>query len=242
MNTLAIIPARGGSKRIPHKNIKLLNGKPLFVYTIEAALQSKKITHTVLSTDDKGIADIAAKAGLQNIIIRPAELATDEASVIPVLEHAVTTFGGKHGKIHNVVLLNPTSPLRTSAHIDEALRFFEKSGFDTLLSLCQSPDFFWRKSNMMLYPLNYDIKHRPRKQDYFPGYKENGAIYIAKRDFLMEYHNFLGGLIGCYVMPVEYSIDVDTSFDFWLCEQIIKNKEYIEQIRTPIRKAGYREG
>ena len=140
MNTLAIIPARGGSKRIPHKNIKLLSGKPLAVYTIEAALHSKEITHIVLSTDDEEIAEVALKAGLQNIIMRPAEMATDEASVIPVLEHAVTTFEKNHPKVHTVMLLNPTSPLRTNIHIDEALSFFEKSGFDAVLSLCQCPD------------------------------------------------------------------------------------------------------
>ena len=241
MKTLAIIPARGGSKRVPHKNIKLLNGKPLVIYTIEAALRSKRISDIILSTDDYEIAKIALGVGLSDTIIRPTELATDEASVIPVLEHAVTTFEKNHKKIQTAVLLNPTSPLRTSAHIDEALRFFENGGFDSVLSFCQSPDFIWRKSNMMIYPLNYDIMHRPRKQDYFPSYKENGAIYIAKRDFLMKYHNFLGGLIGSYVMPLEYSFEVDTPFDFWLCEQIIKDKEYVEQIRVPIRPAGYRQ-
>lgn len=221
LNILAIIPARGGSKGVPRKNIRLLCGKPLIAYTIEAALSSKRIDKVVVSTEDEEIAEIARECGAE-IIMRPVELADDSAPTEPVLEHAVKYLKETEGyRADVIVLLQPTSPLRNSQHIDDALDTFFNNKYDSLLSVCPSHSFLWRIDNKGPYPLNYDFKSRPRRQDRQPEYRENGAIYITKYDILMKDHNRLGGRIGWYIMQEEHSWEIDTEFDFWLCEQLM---------------------
>jgi N-acylneuraminate cytidylyltransferase len=217
---IAIIPARGGSKGIPRKNIRLLDGKPLITYSIEAALKSKYIDRVVVSTEDKEIAEVSKKYGAE-IIERPKELATDTAPTEPALEHVIEWLKEHEDyKVDIVVLLQPTSPLRNSKHVDEALDIFLNGDYDSLLSVCPSHAFIWKIIENS-YPINYDFKNRPRRQDKEPEYRENGAIYITKYKILTGNHNRLGGKIGLYVMPEEYSTEIDTEFDFWLCEKIL---------------------
>lgn len=223
-NIIAIIPARGGSKGVPRKNIRLLNNKPLVAYTTEAALGSKYIDRVIVSTEDAEIAKIAKDYGAE-VIMRPEELATDSSPAEPVLEHVVSYLKEAEGyQADVIVLLQPTSPLRNSQHIDEALEIFFNKGYGSLLSVCSSHIFLWRTGKDGVYPLNYDFKNRPRRQDREPEYRENGAIYITKCDILMRDHNRLSGKIGLYVMPEENSPEIDTEFDFWLCEQLITLK------------------
>ncbi|MBA7636689.1 N-acylneuraminate cytidylyltransferase [subsurface metagenome] len=218
---IAIIPARGGSKGIPRKNVRLLCGKPLIAYAIEAALDSKYIDRVLVSTEDEEIAEIAREYGSE-VIERPSELADDFSTTEPVLEHAVRYMEETEGYQPNViVLLQPTSPLRNHQHIDEALEAFFTNKYDSLLSVCSSYAFLWKVDDKRLHPLNYDFQNRPRRQDREPEYRENGAIYITKHDILMHRHNRLGGKIGLYIMPVEASWEIDTEFDLWLCEQLI---------------------
>ena len=219
---IAIIPARGGSKGIPRKNIRLLGGKPLIAYTIEAALKSKYIDKVIVSTDDEEIASLVRKYGVE-IIMRPTELATDEAPTEPVVEHAVSWLEEHENyKPEIIVLLQPTSPLRNYNHIDEALDIFLNSNYNSLLSVCPSHAFIWKARENGAYPINYDFKNRPRRQDKEPEYKENGAIYIMKYKTLMKQHRILDGKIGLYIMPEESSIEIDTEFDLWLCEQVVE--------------------
>jgi len=221
---IAIIPARGGSKGIPRKNIRLLAGKPLIAYSIEAALKSKYIDRVIVSTEDEEIAEISKKYGAE-VIKRPDELATDTAPTEPALEHVVKWLKEYEDyKTDIIVLLQPTSPLRNSKYIDEALDIFLNSDYNSLLSVCPSHAFIWKMSENS-YPINYDFKNRPRRQDKEPEYRENGAIYITKYKILMENHNRLGGKIGLYVMPEKHSIEIDTEFDFYLCEQMLDLKE-----------------
>ena len=221
---LAIIPARGGSKGIPRKNIRLLAGKPLIAYTIEAGSKSKCIDKTVVSTEDKEIAEKSREYGAE-VIERPKELATDTAPTEPVLEHVVEWLKEHEGyKSDIVVLLQPTSPLRNNKHFDEALDIFLNNDYDSLLSVCPSHAFIWKVREDGAYPINYDFKSRPRRQDKEHEYKENGALYIMKYETLISNHNRLGGKIGLYIMPEESSIEIDTEFDFWLCEQIINRQ------------------
>ena len=220
-NIIAIIPARGGSKGIPRKNMGLLAGKPLIAYSIEAAFKSKYINRVVVSTEDDEIAEISKKYGAE-VIERPEELATDSAPTEPVIEHVLERLKEQeYYKPDIILLLQPTSPLRTSKHIDEALDMFLKGYFNSLLSVCPSRAFIWGMEEIGAYPINYDFKNRPRRQDMKPEYRENGAIYITRYKILMEYHNRLGGKIGLYIMPVECSTEIDTEFDFYLCEHII---------------------
>ncbi len=224
LEILAIIPARGGSKGVPRKNIRLLCGKPLIAHTIEAALNSEHINRVVVSTEDQEIAEVARQYGAETIV-RPAELANDSVPTAPVLEHVVGYLKETEDYRADVlVLLQPTSPLRGSHHVDEALETFFGNKYDSLLSVCSSHAFIWRLDRDEAYPINYDFRDRPRRQDREPEYRENGAIYITKCDMLMREHSFLGGKIGFYHMPEDISIEIDTMFDFWLAEQIMSKE------------------
>jgi len=219
---LAIIPARGGSKGIPKKNIRLLDGKPLIAYSIEAALSSKTVDRVVLSTEDEEIAHIAQGYGAE-VIKRPMELASDIAPTEPTLEHVVTYLKETEGyQADIIVLLQPTSPLRNGRHIDEAVETFLNNEYDSLVSVCPSHVFLWKMMGKRAYPSNFDFSNRPRRQDRAPEYQENGAIFITNCSILMSSHNRLGGKIGLYIMPKENSWEIDSEDDFWSCEEFIR--------------------
>jgi CMP-N,N'-diacetyllegionaminic acid synthase len=223
---LAIIPARGGSKRIPRKNIKILAGKPLIAYTIEAALKSRYLDKVVVSTEDNEIAVISKKYGAE-IIKRPKKLAKDDTPTYPVLEQAVNYLKEKDNYVPDIIVtLQPTSPLRNFLHINKAIEKFLNDKYDSSLSVFPLHVFLWEKKGNTAIPINHDIDKRMRTQDRSPEYKENGAIYITREDILMKKRKILSEKIGLYIMPEECSVDVDNKFDFWLVEKIIKYKNY----------------
>lgn len=219
---LAIIPARGGSKGVPRKNIKLLAGKPLIAYTIDAALKSKYLDRVIVSTDDDEIAMISKKYKA-NVVKRPEKLAMDNTPMQPVLEHIIGYLKkSENYKSDIIVLLQPTSPLRTSQHIDEAINKLLNEKYDSLLSVCPSHAFIWKIKQGAGISINYNYKKRVRRQDKEPEYKENGAMYITRYDTIIRKHLILDGKVGLYIMPEENSTEIDTKFDFWLIAQIIK--------------------
>ena len=221
---LAIIPARGGSKRVPRKNIRFLMGKPLIAYTIEAALKSKYINKVVVSTDDGEIAGISEKYGAE-VIKRPKKLAKDTTLTFPVVEHALECLAkNENYKPDMVIWLEPTSPLRGEFHVDKAIEQFLKDRCDSLLSVCSFVAFLWEIKNNKAAPLNYNLKKRLRTQDKKPDYRENGAIYITKYEIIVRKHNILGKKIGLYIMPEQDSADINTEEDFIACEDILRNK------------------
>ena len=218
---LAIIPARGGSKRLPNKNILDLNGKPLIAWSIEAAKKSKYIDKIVVSSDSEEILKIAKKYDV-NIIKRPDELATDTASSIDVVKHVIKNYPG----YEYIVLLQPTSPLRTEKHIDEAIELLERKKADAVISVCEmdhSP--LW--SNILPENLSMenflreDVKNK-RSQDLPKYYRLNGAIYICKTDKFLEKNTFfLDQNIYAYVMDRKSSVDIDNEIDFKLVEVLL---------------------
>ena len=221
-NVLAIIPARGGSKGVPRKNIKLLAGKPLVAYTIDAALKSKNITRVVVSTDDDEIAEVSREYGAE-VIKRPKAIAADEAPTEPTMKHAIDYLKKNEDYEPDIiVLLQPTSPLRTHKDIDDAFIVFSTGKYDSVLSVCPSHGFLWKKHDNTAVSINYDYKNRRRRQDMEPEFKETGAIYITPTQIFKKYNNRLGGIIGLSVMDEDNSMDIDTLFDFWLCEQRMK--------------------
>lgn len=226
--TIAIIPARGGSKGIPGKNLKMIKGSPLIAYTIRAARRSPLIDKVIVTSDDDEILSVSRAVGSETIK-RPDELATDESPTEPSLEHAVKTLEDQGDIISSVILLQCTSPLRDENDIESAILLFKEMNADSLLSVCESHSFFWKKDfESQNASALYDYKNRPRRQDIRDKdriYRENGAIYITKRDILMNQHNRLGGNIALYIMSEYLSIEIDTEFDFWLCESIMKNRE-----------------
>lgn len=217
----SIIPARGGSKGIPQKNIGLINNKPLIAYTIEASLKSKYINRTIVSTDNDEIEEVAKQSGAE-IINRPSSLAEDATPTEPVIGHVLEVLKKREGYLPGYcILLQPTSPLRSANEIDEAYNLFIKKKADSLLSVCRSHNFLWRKQNGFGIPVNYDYKKRPRRQE-ISEYRENGAIYIFKTDMFLAKNNRLGGKILLYEMDEKKSVEIDTPFDLMIAENLLR--------------------
>ncbi|AXK49633.1 CMP-N-acetlyneuraminic acid synthetase [Aliarcobacter trophiarum LMG 25534] len=221
---LAIVPARGGSKRLPRKNILDLYGKPLIAYSIEAGLKSKYIDKVAVSSDDDKILEISKKYGAE-AIKRPDELASDTATTFDTIKHAIDNFE----EYDYIVLLQPTSPLRNEKHINEAIEFLEEKKADAVISICEmehSP--LW--SNTLPEDRKMDSFLRDevinkRSQDLEKYYRLNGAIYICKTDKLLENKSFfLKDNIFAYIMNKESSIDIDEEIDFEMVKLLMIHK------------------
>lgn len=229
MKYLGLITARGGSKGIPHKNIIEMAGKPLINYTIEPALEAKKnnaIDELIVSTDDQEIADVSIAAGATIPFMRPEKLANDEAKSIDVVLHAVNFYLSRGIRCENVILLQPTAPLRTKDDIVEAIKVFEKTGADSLIS-CYKEDYVcdlvsYHKKNDMCVPLNPNHNKGIRRQELEDLYVRNGAIYIIKTEYLLREKNLISDMPAIYIMPKERSVNIDTMYDVRLLECILK--------------------
>ena len=219
---LAIIPARGGSKRLPRKNVLDLCGKPLIAYTIEAALKSKYIDKVIVSSDDDEILNISLNFGAETIK-RPVELASDTATTFDAIKHTIDNFE----KYDYIVLLQPTSPLRNEKHIDEAIELLEEKQADAIVSVCEmdhSP--LWSntlpKDGNMNNFLRDEVLNK-RSQDLEKYYRVNGAVYICKTDKLLENKSFfLKDNIFAYIMDRKSSIDIDEEIDFLFAQRVIE--------------------
>jgi len=231
---LAIITARGGSKRIPGKNIRPFSGKPLLHWTIQAAQECRELFHDlILSTDDAEIAQSAEKAGLRVPYMRPAELATDTAGSLGVVQHA-TQWIENRDKVQMdwILILQPTSPLRTAEDIRTAIGMANqsKSECDSLVSVSEltiHPVFAKRiDAEGYLRSWSTEEKEGTRKQDAGPpAYACNGAIYLTRRDVLMNSNSLYGKRILPMIMPNERSVDIDTEFDFRFAEFLQQQKQ-----------------
>lgn len=219
---LAIIPARGGSKRLPRKNILDLCGKPLIAWSIKAGLNSKYIDKVVVSSDDDDILNISLNFGAETIK-RPIDLANDTATTFDAIKHTIENVE----KYDYIVLLQPTSPLRNEKHIDEAIELLENKKADAIVSVCEmdhSP--LWSntlpKDGNMSNFLKDEILNK-RSQDLEKYYRLNGAIYICKTEKLLEEKSFfLKENIFAYVMDRKSSVDIDEEMDFNMAEVLIK--------------------
>jgi CMP-N-acetylneuraminic acid synthetase len=227
---LAIIPARGGSKSVPKKSITLLMGKPLLAYTCEAALASARTTRVVLSTDDGEIASVGRACGVEVPVMRPAELAQDTTLILPVLQHILCWLQDHEGYSPEItVLLQPTSPLRTGRHIDEAVDLLAASGADSVVSVVEVPHQFNPVSVLKieggaLVPfLPGEGGRVQRRQEKPRVYARNGpAVYVTwtRRLFLPDAHLY-AGVCRPYVMDAKDSIDIDTSDDLAMAELVL---------------------
>ena len=223
MNIISIIPARGGSKGIPRKNIKLLNGKPLISYSIDASNSCSLIDDTYVSTEDAEISEIS-KGNNAEVIERPDELAGDDSSSIDVILH-VLDYLENRGELPDLfVLLQPTSPLRTSEDIEASINSFLESDCDSLVSVCELDhrsllNFSLEKG--FLVQNNNESLFNSRRQDIPTYYSLNGAIYITTPEFIRKNKSFYSDKTIPHVMSKEKSIDIDTSFDFKLAEFLL---------------------
>ena len=224
---LGVIPARGGSKGIPKKNLTPTAGRPLIDYTFEAALHSRELDSVVLSTDDEEIAEHGRRSGIGAPFLRPSSLATDQAPMVPAVQHAVTWLEDHDDReIDAVMLLQPTSPLRQAWHIDQAVIKFKEEDSDGLVSVCDVNEHPYE----VVYFSNEGIRRaleRPaesmRRQDFPQYYFVNGAIYLVRRSVLMEDHTFLPANNTPYVMDRRFSVDVDSPIDIKIAECLLKS-------------------
>jgi CMP-N,N'-diacetyllegionaminic acid synthase len=225
---LGLIPARGGSKGIKNKNIAQICGKPLIAYTIEAARGSSVLDDLVLSTDSPDIAAVAAQHGLSSGALRPAHLATDEAKSADFIRHEIEQYERREGrKINTLVLLQPTTPLRTAEDINNAYKIYRESGQKTLISCYDGesvhPVVMYKKEGTHLVPFTGDGKII-RRQEFPPVYVRNGAFYIMDRDYFMETGRTVSDTPAFYEMPRRLSVNIDEPADIELAEFFLQKR------------------
>lgn len=224
---VAIVPARGGSKRIPNKNVTKFCGQPLLSWTIKQAKKSTRIDTIYVSTDDEKVKTVAINQGAV-VIDRPMDISGDYSPSEDALKHAVKQICLKNRdeNIDLVVFLQATSPLRETKDIDNAIDTIKKNDADSLFSAAKLGDFFiWKKTDGKLKSVNYDYLNRKRGQDFEEQYVENGSIYIFKPEILFKKNNRLGGKISISIMEFWKSFEIDEKEDIEFCENLFKLKK-----------------
>ena len=220
---LAIIPARGGSKGLKGKNIKPLLGIPLINYTIQAAANSNLLNDFLVSTDSEEISKIAKEAGAWVPFLRPAELATDTSPTYQAIQHAIRFYESyKKCGVKNIMVLQPITPMRTAHDIDRAIEIYlgNPDAADSLISVCKASDYhpqtLYTKEDSFLKPWERRPSYTTRRQELAFVFWRNGAIYISRRDLVMEQERIIGDHLLYYEMPRHRSVNIDNSFDFEL--------------------------
>jgi CMP-N,N'-diacetyllegionaminic acid synthase len=229
MRILAIIPARGGSKGLPGKNTKLLNGKPLLVYTSEIALQSKQLAEVIVSTEDEQIRKVAKSLGIKVPFIRPMALAQDTTPTIDVIVHALQWFEKQTIFFDAVCLLQVTSPFRTLEFLDKAIEKFVKSGCDSLVSVQKVPHEYnphWTfevnaEGNLKIATGEAEIISR--RQELPTAYHRDGSIYLTKTEVLLKQHSLYGKSTAFIESDAEFYVNIDTMQDWKKAEEIVRN-------------------
>ncbi len=221
MNTFALITARGGSKGIPRKNIKIIAGKPLIVWTIEAALRSSLLSAVVVSTDDIEIAEVARQAGAQVPFMRPAELAQDQTPGLDPVLHALDQLP----QYDSVLLLQPTSPLRATDDIDGCLNLVTQKKAPSAVSITEAethPYWTYRLNADQTMARFVDAAPVARRQDLPAVFSLNGAMYFADAFWLRGSGSLVTAETLAYVMSKDHSVDLDTPFDWKFAELLLK--------------------
>ncbi|NQW43056.1 MAG: acylneuraminate cytidylyltransferase family protein [Bacteroidetes bacterium] len=227
MKILAIIPARGGSKGVPRKNIKVLGNQPLIAYTIERAVQSKLLTEFVVSTEDAEIAEITKLCGAKVPFMRPLELAQDATPTIDVVKHVISEYEKKNIFYDAVLILQATCPFRTENEIDECIEIFMKQNTDSFISVKEVPDNFnphWvfeTNEKGTLKIATGEEKIIPRRQELPKGYLRDGSIYITKTSVIKEQNSLFGDSIAYRVNNNIKHVNIDTMSDWEQAERIL---------------------
>ena len=226
METLAIIPARGGSKGLPGKNIRPLAGVPMIGHTIRAAQEARAVDRVLVSTDDEEIASVAREFGAEVPFLRPPELSGDKASGVDVCLHALSYAQSEMScQPRLVVLLQPTSPMRNAEDIDAAIQLLAESQADSVVSVKPVTEYpQWMKKmdgEHRISSLFEEMDITSARQDLEKSYLLNGAIYLSRASSLSKHGSFYGGDTRGYLMPEERSIDIDTLNDFLMAEALM---------------------
>jgi CMP-N-acetylneuraminic acid synthetase len=230
LKVLGVIPARGGSKGVPRKNIRALAGRPLLQYTAQSALAAERLTRVVLSTEDTEIAEVGRRCGLEVPFLRPAELARDDTPTLPVLQHVVGALESMGERYDAVCLLQPTCPMRWSRDIDACIELLSQAEADSVVTLLPVPaeynphwvyfrgdDGFFRLSTGEANPV-------PRRQALPPAFRREGSVYVTRRDVLMRQNSLYGSKLAGYVIPASRSVDIDTPEDWERAEELLRSR------------------
>jgi CMP-N-acetylneuraminic acid synthetase len=225
MRVLGLIPARGGSKGIPGKNVRLLGGRPLLAWTAATALASRRLSRVVLSTDDEGIAAAGRCCGLDVPFLRPAELARDDTPTLPVVRHALETLDDG---FEAVCLLQPTSPFRRAEDVDACIAMLEERELDSVVSVLPVPPehnpcwVYFEDGAGLLRLATGEEQPIPRRQELPPAFHRDGSVYVIRRDVVMQ-GSLYGRRLGGYVMPdAGRSVNLDTPADWERAERVVQ--------------------
>jgi N-acylneuraminate cytidylyltransferase len=226
MKVLAIIPARGGSKGLPKKNIKILGNKPLIAWSINSAQKSQLINKVIVSTDSDEILNVAKEYGAEVPFKRPKELASDTATTLDVLKHAITFYKQQNQQFDYLVLLQPTSPFRKEGDIDKMIKLAITSDADMVVSVKETsanPYYVLFEEDENGYLQKSKDSEFTRRQDCPTVYEYNGSVYIIKIESLLKYNSLSFPKTIKYVMDDYHSVDIDTQFDFDFAEFLLTN-------------------
>lgn len=226
MRVLGVVTARGGSKGIPGKNVRPLGGKPLLAWTAEAALAARRLSRVVLTTDDERIAEVGRGCGLEVPFLRPAGLARDDTPTLPVLQHAVAELERAGDRFDAVCLLQPTSPFRRPGDIDGCIELLESAGLDAVVSVLPVPPehnphwVYFRDGEGLLRLATGEEQPIPRRQELPPAFHRDGAVYVTRRDVLMEGNSLYGKRLGGFLVDPR-SVNLDTPEDWERAEGLV---------------------
>ena len=228
IRVLGLVTARGGSKGIPHKNLAPLLGRPLLAWTADAALRAHNLARVVFSTDDVSIAEVGRALGLEVPFLRPPELARDDTPTLPVLQDVVRNLEAAGEEYDAVFTLQPTNPLRLPSDIDGAIGLLERTGADSVIGVTPVGD--WHPARMKAIepsgrvidpPFAEAFEGQPR-QTLPQLYLREGSVYVTRRDVLMVRGSIKGDDCRAWIIPEERALNIDTPFDLWLAEQMLR--------------------
>ena len=231
MRVLGLIPARAGSKGIPGKNLRLLGGKPLLQYTAEAALEATRLDRVVLTTEDEEIARIGQSCGLDVPFRRPPDLATDDAAMLPVVQHALRALSAAGDTYDAVCLLQPTNPFRDPRDIDASIDLLEESGADCVVSVRPVPSefhpswtFFLAEDGWLRPSQGESLAPPPRRQDLPPAVFRDGSIYVSRAQVILETDSLYGQRLMAYETRHRRQVNLDTLEDWREAERMLSEE------------------
>jgi len=228
LRVLGLVPARGGSKGIPRKNIRLLAGKPLLQYTIEAAHSARLLARVVLSTDDPEIAEVGRRCGIEVPFERPVDLARDTTPTLPVVQHAMRWLEAAGDRFDAVCILQPTSPLRSPGVIDGCISLLERRQVDTVMTVLPVPAehnphwVFFQNAEGLLRLSTGERAPIPRRQDLPPAFHREGSVYVTRRDVVIVDDAILGERVAGYPLDPERSVNLDERRDWDRAERLLR--------------------
>lgn len=228
MRVLGLVPARGGSKGVPRKNIRLLCGKPLLQYTAEAALMARRLSRVILSTEDEEIMDVGHRCGLEALFLRPSELAQDDTPMLPVVQHAVRWMEAEGERFDAICLLQPTNPLRRAEEIDACIELLERRAADAAVTTLPVPAehnphwTYFQSEDGLLRLSTGEATPIPRRQDLPLAFHREGSVYVTRRDVLMEENSLYGKRLAGYLLRPEQCVNIDNPEDWARAEQLLR--------------------